>query len=253
MNAPPPIRRSYGWVPDVPDQRDHLYGVLRAVPRELPPAVDLRPQCSPVENQGALNSCTAAALVGVMEFLERRQKLPFVDLSRLFIYYNERVLEHATKADGGAMLRDGIKTLVRQGVCPEALWPYQVSRVFLKPSSRCYQTAVRHAISSYQRLLTLGEMRACLAEGYPFVFGFAVYESFESAQVARTGVTPMPQPDERVLGGHAVMAVGYDERERRFIVRNSWGGEWGMKGYFTLPYAYLVNRNLSDDFWTIRR
>jgi len=253
VSGPPLVKRSYGWVPDVPDQRDHLYGVLRAVPRELPPAVDLRAHCSAVENQGSLNSCTANALVGVIEFLELRQKLPFVDLSRLFIYYNERVLEHSTKSDSGAMIRDGIKTLAKQGVCPEALWPYQVSKALLKPSSRCYLVANKHTINSYQRLLTLGEMRSCLAEGYPFVFGFTVYESFESAEVARTGVAQMPQPDERVLGGHAVVAVGYDDRERRLIVRNSWGGDWGMKGYFTMPYAYLVSRNLSDDFWTVRR
>ncbi len=96
-------------------------------------------------------------------------------------------------------------------------------------------------------------MRTCLADGYPFVFGFTVYESFESATVARTGRANLPKPGEKVLGGHAVMAVGYNDKQKRFIVRNSWGTGWGKKGYFTMPYAYLDDRDLSDDFWTIRR
>ena len=95
-------------------------------------------------------------------------------------------------------------------------------------------------------------MKACLASGYPFVFGFTVYESFESDAVAQSGHAPMPGPGEKVLGGHAVMAVGYDDSQQWFIIRNSWGTEWGMEGYFTLPYDYLANDNLSDDFWTIR-
>jgi len=92
----------------------------------------------------------------------------------------------------------------------------------------------------------------CLAEGYPFVFGFTVYESFESPAVAKTGVLDMPKPQEKTLGGHAVMAVGYDDKAKRFLVRNSWGSDWGLKGYFTIPYDYLDSRNLADDFWTIR-
>jgi len=95
-------------------------------------------------------------------------------------------------------------------------------------------------------------MRTCLAEGYPFVFGFTVYRSFESREVAKSGVLDMPQRDEKVMGGHAVMAAGYDDRAKRFLIRNSWGADWGKQGYFTMPYAYLDNRNLSDDFWTIR-
>ena len=252
--APARKRRSgLGWVPDLPDQRDTLYGMVRAVPPHLPSSVDLRPLWSPVENQGNLGSCTGNSLAGAVEFLELKDKVHFVDVSRLFIYYNERVIEHSVKEDAGAQIRDGIKTLVKQGVCSETTWPYVVSKFAVKPSAACYKEALKHQVTSYARIQTLDEMRTCLADGYPFVFGFTVYESFESAQVARTGVVSMPKPGERTLGGHAVLGVGYDDAAKRFTVRNSWGADWGMKGYFTIPYDYLDNRNLSDDFWTIRR
>ena len=245
--------RSYGWVPDLPDHRDHLYWAVRHVPAALPTRVDLRHTCSKVEDQGVLGSCTANALAGALEYLEKKDKAPCTDLSRLFIYYNERVIGHTTMSDSGAMLRAGIKTLARLGVCTEKRWPYAISRFAKKPGPDTYKEAIEHQITSYHRILTLKEMRSCLAEGFPFVFGFTVYESFESGKTARTGTADIPHPDERLIGGHAVMAVGYDDKDRRFIVRNSWGEQWGMKGYFTMPYAYVADRDLSDDFWTIRR
>lgn len=246
-------KQGYGWVPDLPDQRDQLYGIVRRMPAKLPPSVDLRPQCSPVEDQGNLGSCTGNALAGAVEFLEKKAGVPFVNASRLFIYYNERVIEHTVNDDAGAMIRDGIKTLVKQGVCSEKKWPYVVSKFTSKPSAACYKDAGDHQVTAYARIQTLNEMRTCLAGGYPSVFGFTVYQSFESDQVAKTGVAPMPKPKEKMLGGHAVLAVGYNDAQKRFLVRNSWGTGWGMKGYFTLPYDYLADRNLSDDLWTIRR
>jgi C1A family cysteine protease len=230
-----------------------MYAAVRPIPATLPPSTDLRPLCAPVEDQGQLGSCTANALAGALEFLEKKDQKPFADLSRLFIYYNERVIEHSVNSDSGAMLRDGIKTLAKQGVCTEKKWPYVISKFKKKPVPACYKDAANHQILSYHRLNTVDEMRACLADGYPFVFGFTVYESFESQQVAETGVLEMPKHSERQVGGHAVMAVGYDDIQRRFIIRNSWGTSWGMQGYFTIPYDYLADRNLSDDFWTILR
>ena len=243
----------YGWIPDIPDQRDFLYGAVRPVAVTVPARIDLRSTCSPVENQGDLGSCTGNALAGAIEFLEDKDKVKFTDASRLFIYYNERVLEGTVKSDAGAMIRDGIKTLKSKGVCPENSWPYITSKFAVRPGAACYKEALKRQITSYHRILTLDEMRACLADGYPFVFGFTVYEGFESPEVERSGVVPMPKPNERALGGHAVLGVGYDDGQKRFIVRNSWGTGWGQKGYFTIPYEYLANRNLADDFWTIRR
>lgn len=246
-------RGRYGWIPDIPDQRDFLYSAIRMVPAKLPKYVDLRPTCSKVEDQGDLGSCTGNALVGGLEFLEKKDKVKYIELSRLFVYYNERAMEHTVKSDSGAMIRDGIKTLAKQGVCSEKSWPYDIAKFKNKPAAACFKEAADHQITSYHRILTLDEMRTCLAEGFPFVFGFTVYESFETQQVSKTGVVDMPKKSERVLGGHAVLAVGYDDASKRFIVRNSWGTGWGQKGYFTMPYAYVADRNLSDDFWTIRR
>ena len=243
----------YGWVPDLPDHRDFLYNQVRAVPPSLPASVDLRPKCPPVENQGQLGSCTANALAGALEFLELKNDAPLVDVSRLFIYYNERTIEHTIMSDSGAQIRDGIKSLAKQGVCSEKKWPYVISKFEDKPTPACYIEVKKHLIISYHRILTLDEMRTCLAEGFPFMFGFTVYESFESQKVAQTGVVNMPAPGERAVGGHAVVGIGYTDGDRRFIVRNSWGADWGEQGYFTIPYDYLSNRNLADDFWTIRK
>ncbi len=243
-------KRRYGWRPDVPDTRDLYYGAIRPVVR-LPKSVDLRAHCSTVELQGNLGSCTAQALAGNLEFLDNKIDHAYTDVSRLFVYYNERVLEGSVDSDSGAALRDGIKTLAKTGACAETLWPYRVAKFAVRPPPRCYTDALTHRIVSYHRITGLPEMIACLAEGYPFVFGIAVYESFESEEVKRTGKVPMPEETERMVGGHAVMAVGYDQSQKRLLVRNSWGTDWGQKGYFTLPFAYL--EDLAADFWTIRK
>jgi C1A family cysteine protease len=242
--------QSYGWIPDRPDQRDFLYSAI-APKVKLPPKIDLRSEDSPIENQGRLGSCTANALAGHLQFLEEVSGRTYKDLSRLFIYYNERAVEGTVGYDSGAMIRDGIKVLAKYGVCPESNWPYDIAQFTRKPAAACYKEALKRCISSYHRLQTLDEMLNCLTEGFPFVFGFTVYESFESLKVAQTGVVPMPKKSEKALGGHAVMAIGYDQKQKRFMVRNSWGPQWGQGGYFTMPYAYLESS--AEDFWTIRK
>jgi C1A family cysteine protease len=267
----PELRRRkkgyYGWVPDLPDARDHLFAAPPATLATLPPKVDLRDQCpKQVYNQGRIGSCTGNAIAGAFEFELLKQGITDFMPSRLFIYYNERSIEGTIGTDSGAMIRDGIKSVATLGVCTEDEWPYDdtppnfdggpwppAARAGKQPSQQCYTDALGNMVSSYQRVLPiLAQLKGCLADGYPFVFGFTVYESFESERVAQTGVVPMPAAHERMLGGHAVLAVGYDDAEQRFIVRNSWGDRWGQGGYFTMPYAYLTEQSLSSDFWTIR-
>lgn len=249
----------YGWKPDLPDQRDLLYSAPVVALQKLPPKVDLRKGCPPVYDQGQLGSCTANAIGAAVQFVQKKQGLKDYMPSRLFIYYNERDIEGTTDQDSGAMIRDGVKSVNKLGACAETSWPYDPSPyppnplLTQKPSPPCYAEASKHTAVQYSRVpRTLNQMQGCLFSGYPFVFGFTVYESFESPQVAKTGEAPMPAPGEQVLGGHAVLAVGYDDSSHRFIVRNSWGTGWGVKGYFTMPYTYLLDGNLSDDFWTIR-
>jgi C1A family cysteine protease len=200
-----------------------------------------------------LGSCTANAIGGAIEFDRLKQSLPDFVPSRLFIYYNERLIEGTVASDSGAMIRDGIKSVASQGACPEPEWPYDISKFAERPPAEAYRDAALDRAVSYQSLIQdLNQMRGCLATSYPFIFGFTVYESFESESVARTGHAPMPAPTERAVGGHAVMAVGYDDQSQTFLCRNSWGTGWGMAGYFTLPYTYLIQPGLASDLWTIR-
>lgn len=255
--------RIYNWKKQKPDNRDKLFPQIVEVKRlkvmALPKVVNLRKWCSEVEDQGELGSCTGNAWVGLMEFHENfmgRGGKSFQDLSRLFIYYNERALEGTVNDDAGAELRSGAVVLNKYGVCPEWEWPYKINNFKTKPTTQCYKDGLPHIINSYYSIKTFTNLKMSLANNLPFVFGFNVYDSFESDAVSQTGIVPMPDvKNESLLGGHAVMAVGYNDYEKRFLVRNSWGKNWGLKGtnagYFTMPYDYLANSNLSSDFWTV--
>jgi C1A family cysteine protease len=241
--------RRYTWKPDIPDVRDHL---LTAITTGLPPKVDLRPGCSAVEDQGDLGSCTAQAIVGALEYLERKAGL-IANLSRLFLYYQERVIEGTVKEDAGATIRSGVKACAKVGVCQERYWQYRINRFKEEPGKRPYQDAAKRKVKEYLRVNALDDLRGSLAARYPVAFGMSVYESFESDRVAETGQVPMPRPSEKLLGGHAVLAVGYDDSINSLIVRNSWGRKWGLGGYFLLPYAFVVSRGLTDDYWVIHK
>lgn len=259
--------RKYNRVPDKKDERDWKYSAhLMAAKLTLPKHKDLRPYCSRVVDQGAIGSCTGNAIAGALEYMELREQrykklgaltfdpVKFYPFSRLFIYYNERVIENTIYEDAGAEIRDGIKVVAQVGACRERVWGYSESLLFKKPTLSAYAEAAQHKASKYFRIDGgLTEMKHCLANGYPFVFGFMVYDFFESEEMATQGVLKMPQPYESPVGGHAVLAVGYDDAKQVMIVRNSWGEQWGMGGYFTMPYQYIADSRLADDFWTIRK
>lgn len=243
----------YGWIPDSHDPRDYKYIPPAELIGALPAKVDLTSTCPPVYDQGQLGSCTANAIAAAIEFDLRKQKRPEFTPSRLFIYYQEREMEGTVDSDSGAQIRDGVKACAKTGYCDESLWPYDPASFSVRPYPAEYVDAAAHKLVSYHRVeQELDDMRACLASGYPFVFGFTVYSSFEGPDVASSGHAPMPQPNEQVLGGHAVLAVGYSDEDKWFIVRNSWGTGWGLNGCFTLPYDYLINPDLASDFWVIR-
>src|SRR6516162_9925260 len=185
----------YGWLPDLPDHRDHYYAAVVERAAVLPASADLRALCPPIYDQGQLGSCTANAIAGAIEFDRLKQNATDFTPSRLFIYYNERAIEGTVDSDSGAQIRDGIKSVGQQGDCPETEWPYDISKFAQKPPKPCYADARKYKVVSYQRVTqSPDQMKGCLASGYPFVFGFTVYASFETPQVAKTGVLPMPQP-----------------------------------------------------------
>jgi C1A family cysteine protease len=244
--------QGFGWVPDLPDARDFLFSAADEVLAQLPAKVDLRPQLPPVYDQGRLGSCTANAIGAAFEYDQRQEGLKDFMPSRLFIYYNERAIEGTVGTDSGAQIRDGMKSIAKLGVCDEKTWPYDIATFTEKPSSKAYREGLKHQALVYRRVLgNLRQMQGCLASDFPFVVGISVYESFMSEEVARTGEAPLPQRNEQLEGGHAVLAVGYDDSVQRFILRNSWGTGWGMEGYFTLPYAYLTDPQLARDFWAV--
>jgi len=200
----------------------------------------------PVYDQGNLGSCTANALCCLMQCQDDIQS------SRLFLYYNERALEGTIATDSGATLADGIRSLKTQGVCSEQAWPYVPSQFAERPAPPCYANALKHeALSVYSVPLVLSSLKAALTAGHPIAIGIRVYASFQSATVAKTGVVPLPRKGEALLGGHAVVVVGFSDATQAFLVRNSWGAAWGIKGYFTLPFAYLTSPALASDAWVI--
>jgi len=246
--------RNYGWKKSVPDHRDYkLKTVNPSVYKNLPASVDLRHIIPEVLDQGQLGSCTAHALTMAQRVARIKQGLPDMRLSRLFVYYNERLMEGTVNSDDGAQIRDGAKVLGTYGAPVEADWPYNENQFTIKPSDQSYKDAIQDEASQYMTVeQTENEIKMCLYEGYPVVFGANIYEEFEGDTVARTGIVPMPNRNSQSAGGHAILIVGYDDSTRKFTVLNSWSDSWGDKGYCYFPYEYITNADLCSDFWTIR-
>jgi C1A family cysteine protease len=274
-------KRGMGWIPDYPDFRDYtdrtedVKGLLGSggisKGKSVPGFADLRQWCSPVEDQGQIGSCTAQAGVGVIEYYERKAFGRHLDASRLFLYKVTRNLMQA-KGDTGAYLRNTMGAMVLFGVPPETYWPYsdQGEKYDQEPSAFCYAFAQNYQAMKYFRhdppgskaADVLKKMKAYLAAGHPAMFGFTVYNSIE--QAASGGKIPFPSPKEKVEGGHAVVAVGYDDKLKirnkagkldttgALLIRNSWGRGWGEEGYGWLPYDYVL-KGLAEDFWSVTK
>lgn len=254
MNNTP---RKYAWIKQKSDNRDFKFSNYAAEKNlqleNLPKKVNNMAYCSKVEDQGSLGSCTAQAWCSLLEYNQNKMNIGsgFHDESRLFVYFSERELDGNINIDCGSTLRSGAKAIAKYGCCPESMWPYNIQRFQERPPIECYDMAKKSIIHNYYSLTNLQEMKACLAAGQCFVFGFMVYDYFESPQMAKYARLRFPKSNEQCRGGHAVMAVGYNDLSKTFLIRNSWGERWGKKGYFWMPYSYITNPNLADDFWTL--
>ena len=260
-------QRRYLLERDVPDRRDHQFAFApkpEHLLKKLPSVVDLREKCAEVFNQGNSGTCTAHAVAGAFSYLQRLHKARPINPSRRFIFYNERAMTGQLGPKCTVHLRDALKAVATRGVCPESLWRYRDDEKLLrrKPPKHAFRAAKSRKVMSYHRILIeshprqvfLNHLKHCLAEGYPFVFGFMTYDSFEQLKGKwKSGIMPIPnRRTDKPKGGHAVMAVGYDDVQKTFLIRNSWGPEWGLGGYFRMPYKVITDPKLAFDFWTVR-
>ena len=241
--------RTYGWIPDLPDYRDISYKMPFA--GKIDSSSDLGFGFSPVENQGTLGSCTGQGFAAILEYLDRIGDGIHTDVSRLFIYYNERKLIGTTQEDSGARIRDGIKALVNWGACDESIWRHDRNRFMEEPPPEAYKDGEKRRIKEYRRVSDdLKCIKYALTNRQPVIFGFSVYTSFESLRTTETGVVEMPWKFDSVIGGHCVVFCGHDDKTQMLKFRNSYGTKWGDKGYGYMPYEY-VEAGLCADFWVV--
>lgn len=241
----------FGWIKDDYDPRDKIYSFAK--PAEEFSYINLIKELPDVYDQLTLGSCVAQGIAAQFYQLLYKQKLHKFTPSRLKIYYEGRKAINLINQDSGMTPRDGVKIVAKQGGCDEKLWPYVISKFKEQPPAECYEQAELHQVLEYHRLhRDLNSFKQCLIDGFTFGMGMEVYESMFSKNVKLTGWVPMPKPKEKSLGGHYVVVVGFDDRAKVFIVRNSWSASWGMGGHFALGYDYLLSERLTDDFWTLR-
>jgi C1A family cysteine protease len=242
-------KNKYGWIPDFPDQRDKLVKWTAFKHKLLKNSIELnKSEFMPnIYDQYTLGSCTANAIAAAYEFDQRKQSLTDFTPSRMFIYYNERKIENTINSDSGASIRDGIKVVNRVGVCTEEECPYEISKFTLGPSRHAYMNAKNHKSIEYRSInIDIEDVKKALNSGFPVIFGFSVYESFEYEETAESGIMPIPEENEKIIGGHAALIVGYHSDEELLIVRNSWGTNWGKDGYFYMPYEFFTEDNCAD-------
>jgi C1A family cysteine protease len=245
-----PHHRTSGWLPDVPDFRDLKYADHYHVRiSALPAKVSIRANMSPVRDQGQLGSCTGFSTCAAVEYL-----IPGTIASPLFVYYEERATEGTIKSDAGANIRTGIKVLNKIGAAQEAKWPYSdgPTKFVRKPTLTAFKDAAKRKLTTYLRCNSRAEVMAALAASKPVVIGFSCYSSLETEAVDKTGIVPMPKKTDRQIGGHAICLTGYDTHAKLFEFKNSWGSSWGDAGYGHLPFGYLDDSNLADDFWCLQ-
>lgn len=260
-----PSKLRYHLARDRRDSRDFLYSLEpHHLRKPLPSRVDLRSHCPRIQDQGSLGTCTAHAVAGAYGYEQRVQKLRVINPSRLFINYNELALTNQTKKRKPTVrLRDALKAVAKKGVCPESVWKYRdnPSLLLKQPPKKAFDAASKRRVFEYHRIpiesmkpeVFLKHLKRCLADRCPVVFGFELYESFKTDKVKKTGIVPIPdRKHDKFDTGHAVMAVGYDDRRKAVLFRNSWGTDWGMKGYFWMPYKMISDPKFTHDFWTIR-
>ncbi len=244
--------RYYGWKRSNPDRRDLRFSVLPEVMQSLPASVDLKAGMGPVLDQSSLGSCGPNAADSLLLFDQYKQGIAVSSASRLQIYYATRILMDTVSEDSGVDNRTLLKALAQYGFADESLWPYDISKFTVNPPQAIWSAAAASKIASYASVpQRLDALKGCLASGFPFLFGFTVYSSFESSAVDQTGEVPMPGSREQVLGGHDVVIYSYDDKTQRFGFKNSWGTGWAKGGYGTFPYSYATEADLSGDFWVI--
>jgi hypothetical protein len=249
----------YGWRRGLPTRRFPTLALTKYP--LLAPKANLQTTGylpSEVWNQGTTSSCTGHGSTAAIMYARAKQGLPFIDLSRLFPYWNGRAAENGTGTDGGATIADVISASQKFGDCPYADLPTDPALVTTAPSVKAFTDAILHKSLGASRVYgattasTAYHFKHCIdVLGLPVVVGITVYESFESDEVAKTGVVPMPGPREAVLGGHCILGVAYDDSTQMVLCRNSWGEDWGQKGYFQIPYDYLFDKDMADDFHCI--